>query len=480
MGLEAFGNAVRGLRRITPNTLAAACNGSAFDGLPDGATEKDLLRVLHRGGRACGLCRHEIERLAYLVGHTLDIDWQEGGRPLVWLSVDRQAEELGLSRRRINQVERDLAEKGWVSHRDAADRRRRGARDPVTGRVTEAFGVSLAPLGARFEELANAAAAAADERARCEALRREVRALRVEARRLRAALGRPDDDGEAVALTGRMSASDLVGEVERLQALRDRLKAELAGSLGDDGHGETVRGGGDAPNWEGTKRLDGRNAGPAGATSSALAGEIGGSPIPIHTDSTVSYGGNQPAGPSGKALVESPDESVETAPDTAEADEGSGRGCGEAVRHDCGVEHLQPARIVGVVSQRLQELAGDDPGWRDLVRAVLVRLGELGIRHDTWIRAVRAMGARAAAVAVAVIDGRRLEKHTFVWCPDRFLAACAGIALKGDLHLHRSIWGLETRRQFREAWFVWDDVPAPVQGRLLRGESRRRVMADPS
>ncbi len=695
-------NAIRGVRRATPNTVAAACAGAGFDGLPDGSTRSDLLRVLHRGGMACGLLRHEIARLAYLVGHTLEIDWQEGGRPLVWVPVGRQAEELGLSRRRIAQVERDLAEKGWISHRDAVDRGRRGCRDPVTGHVKQAFGVDLAPLGVRFTELAAAADAAAALRERRETLRSELLALRMEIRCLQAALGRKGEgDGEPVVAPRLMTAEEMAGAVERLRDRRDRLRAEVAGPPDDGGGGGDQGGGVEHPGVDESATAEGegdsgggvppescrgeaarhrRNRAAAGeepvagggALRAAPGGEAAASPILIQIQDSVNFVGNRPESSTGAAAARASAVPVDVTADTARADDGPGWGAGPGPRHDrdaerllaleagdpawrdlmdsgalrrlrlgirpdtwvraveamgaraaavtvavidmrrregvfagspdyvltvcgaravqdhgggdadwravartaivciedlwecaagageeapgrddaagprrdgrverrrpgrgagggspplaargggrrcrdavgdsavratgrvipdagsgegpatgagsgpihdCGVEHLQPGRVASVGSQRLQELAGGDPGWRDLVQAATVRRGDLGIHHDTWRTAVRVMGARAAAVTVAVIDGRRLDRGTFVWCPDRFLAACGARAGRGELHLHRSVWGLETAQRFREAWNVWDEVSEAVQGRLLRGESRQRIMAAPA
>lgn len=474
MAYEVVLQSIRGVRLATPNTQAAALAGAGFDGLPDGAARKELLSLLRRGGLACGLKRHEIERLAYLVHWTLDIDWEAGSRPVVWVSVERQARELGLSRRRISQVEKELAEKGWICHRDAPDRGRSGWRDPVTGHVRQAFGVDLSPLGARVGELAAAAAAAAKDHERRVPLVRELQALRVDVRVLLTALGKANEFDTASAPPRRMETDEVAMEVECLRDWRGRLRAELAGSAERGGYHATGADDGEDDSCSGGSEGDG------GLQPADLRGEAGVTPIQLHAESTVSFGGNRPPRPAAKAPPRSPLRAIRTTPETAAADRGPGRGAGETPRHGCGVEHLQPGRVAAAGSQRLRDLAGRDPGWRDLVAAVLVRLGELGIRRDTWLRAVRAMGDRAAAVAVAVIDGRRLETGTFVWCPDRFLAGCANIALRGELHLHRSVWGLETRRQFREAWFVWDGVPAEIQDRLLSGESRRRIMAVPS
>ena len=158
--MSAHDKHVRGLRRLTPKAVANRLAAGNFDGLPPGVTRDDLVRAIDEGGLWCGLSRPQVRRLVYLVRHTEEIDWQDGdAMPVVWVSVARMAFDLDVSRRQIAKVERQLAETGWVSHRDAPDRRRWGERDPVTGRIVKAFGVELGALGQRYGELAAAATA---------------------------------------------------------------------------------------------------------------------------------------------------------------------------------------------------------------------------------------------------------------------------------------------------------------------------------
>ena len=223
----------RGERAISPATMANRRRAARFDGLPAGVGKRDLLDAIRDGGRECGLSRTEMHRLVYLVEKTEEIDWRgEASLPVVWTSVSRMAFELGVGRGRINAVERSLADKGWIVHRDTGERRRWGERDPETGRVTEAYGVDLRMLGSRYEELGAAAVAKEDAWRMRESVRAEASSLHNEVRQLAAALGRESGLGRRAGDTAR-ALEDLIAERDRLQVRRDALAAELLGH-GDD------------------------------------------------------------------------------------------------------------------------------------------------------------------------------------------------------------------------------------------------------
>ncbi len=523
-----------GLRSLNPQSMASRLTGNAFEGLPAGVTRSDLMWSLERGGSACGLSPAEVRRLLYLVRHTAEIDWQgDEAMPVVWVSVTRMASDLGVSRQRIAAVERRLAETGWLSHRDAPDRRRRGMRDPLTGRIVggKAWGVELGALGARYGELAAAAGQRdADWAARCD-LRRSSAALRCEIRRLHAALGGGvvAGDSPAEALPEGAPPAALGDENVALQALRDRLAERLAApaahALADDG---VIDAGGDLvtdpadpdaadqdaappalPAGDGEAEQDGWRAAdesacnavppdrspaaPAPAVGGEPAGSLRGTqgfpsgkqnipPILIQRESTEKPSGNRP----GDEIVDAGNGAAgaqAAEPCRAAGDDGPGRGEWRAADDpaDCGVRWLTPDRVAAVASPRFRELqahgaAGEgglggemNAGWLAVLAAADVRRCELGIHDGAWRAVVRALGWAGAAVLVAVIDGRCQERASFVWSPPAFAVACGKRGVTGDLHLHRSVWGLETRRRVRRARPVGEGVdPA----RLARGIRR--------
>ena len=439
-----------GLRSLTPQSMGSRVAAAGFDGLPPGVSRSDLMQAIKLGGPGCGLTSAQVERLVYLVRHTFEIDWQDtGAMPVVWVSVAKMAFDFRVSRQRIAQVERQLAETGWVSHRDSGSRRRWGERDPETGRIVDAFGVELGALGARYGELAAAAVRHDAEWAAVRALRASSSSLRCDIRRIHAALADRVEPGDAPAEPLAASASLEAHEEENaaLQALRDRL----AGRLDALGPPRLVT---DAGEGEGFP-----------------SGQAHFPPILIQTEQVTNVG-NRPVG----------DVESDAASGSASAARAGGAGDarpGGAERRrlgdpgDCGVRWLTPDRVAAISSRNFQRYlpatGTDGLGWIDVLAAADTRRRELGIHDGAWRAAGRALGWAGAAVLVAVIDGRSEEQVSFVRNPAGFAIACARLAGAGKLHLHKSVWGLETDQRYREARPMGDGVPL---GRLARGIRR--------
>ena len=430
---------VRGLRSLTPQSAASGLAARAFDGLPPGVTRSDVMRALQAGGPRCGLTGVQVKRLVYLVQYTAEIDWQgKDAKPVVWVSVGRMADELGVSRQRIAAVERQLAEAGWVSHRDAADRRRRGERDPETGRIVNlrTFGIELGALGARYGELEAAARRhGGDWPARRDA-RRSSSALRGEIRRLHAALEDEVMPGEAppAGLPAGAPLEDLEDENAELRALRARLADRLAAL---------------APS---RPVVDESPCEAAGGETQRLPSGNGNTPsILIHTESREPKGNRHPRS------ADRADPADEVPTDDPPCPTGDNASGGKQIdpNVDFGVQHVSPARVAAAASGRWRELSGDDPGRRDNMWAADVLRLEHGIHDKAWNLAVRVLGVPATVVLVAIIDGRCQDRATLVRNPSGFVVGCVKRAEAGGLHLHRSIWGLERQRRWREAWWPY-------------------------
>ncbi len=161
-----------------------------------------------------------------------------------------------------------------------------------------------------------------------------------------------------------------------------------------------------------------------------------------------------------EAVVHSPERisqvwrGQDVGPDATGGGRTPGRGNIDPER-DFGVQHLQPGRVAAVASAAFRDLAGADPGWRDVRWACERQRLALGIHDTAWSRAVSVLGIRAAAVLVAVIDGRCRDKTSFVWNPSGFVVGCVKRAEAGGLHLHRSVWGLERTQQWRDARWAY-------------------------
>jgi replication initiation protein RepC len=169
------GSRISGARRINLTMLIARDQADGFTGLPRGTAKNfRFLAGFQEAEPYLGLPAHAFKLVSWLVKQTKSYDWEEGSRPIAWPSARRQQEFLGISETRVKALNRALFEAGIFVIRDNEQGKRYGHRDPVTDRITEAYGFDLSPLALRYEEFVRIAAEARIERNRMRDLRRRA------------------------------------------------------------------------------------------------------------------------------------------------------------------------------------------------------------------------------------------------------------------------------------------------------------------
>ena len=106
--------------RSSDANLAASMAAECFQGLPDGYSQYDLVHLVENNGKEIGVGPAAMAHYRFLVIRwTQDRDWREPGeRPVVFLRVDRTAEERSLSEARVRQLEYELNEAGLLTWPD--------------------------------------------------------------------------------------------------------------------------------------------------------------------------------------------------------------------------------------------------------------------------------------------------------------------------------------------------------------------------
>ena len=167
-------NQVIGARRMSLHMLTLIDQADRFTGLPRGTAKP--LRILGAFQEAepyLGLPAQGFKLVSWLVKQTQPQDWEEGSRPIAWLSARRQQEFLNLSPARVKALNRQLFEAGIFVIRDNEQGKRYGRRGH-DNRIIEAFGFDLSPLAQRYDEFIRLAAAAKIERDHMKDGRRRV------------------------------------------------------------------------------------------------------------------------------------------------------------------------------------------------------------------------------------------------------------------------------------------------------------------
>ncbi|MDJ0390668.1 plasmid replication protein RepC [Roseomonas sp. E05] len=157
-----------GRRRTTAAQLQATARlRGALPALDKGR----VLSAFKQAACAMGFSPAVVHMVDVLFGYSWSTDWQEGWPRLVWPSQEALVSETGLTLSGIKKRLRRLIDLGLIRAHDIGTGRRWGRRDKKTGRILQACGFDLSPIGERMLEFL---AAAAEHEAR----RQEARALR--------------------------------------------------------------------------------------------------------------------------------------------------------------------------------------------------------------------------------------------------------------------------------------------------------------
>jgi hypothetical protein len=122
---------------------------------------------------------------------------------------------------------------------------------------------------------------------------------------------------------------------------------------------------------------------------------------------------------------------------------------GKGSAHSCGLEHLTWKQIMMAASDRFMDrLVCHTAGMQrpfvagDCVRAAYDLTRSLGISHTIWAEACAVLGDKAAAVCVILIDHAMHRPDNTVRKPGAYFRAMIRKSQAGELHLHKSVFGI--------------------------------------
>jgi replication initiation protein RepC len=404
-----FARIAPGCRRLTPAHVQVQAIAERFEGLPDGVSKGQALAAFKQAARPLGLSPRLRDAIDVLFAFSQPQDWQPGTRPIVWPSNRKLETMLGLARRQVQNVISALIRANLITPVDSPTGRRWGHRDAKTGRIVEAYGFDLSPIGLRHDEfVAIAERAAAEERERAGLRRRLTIARKAIQQIAETAIEHRLTDrdwrywlAEALALVLTIRDDLLIEDLQAVVAELEQRRAEGEAAL--------------------RAAFDSQQNAPAGA--------IGCTPITTT---------NQP-----KA-----DNSATSNTDSEEWR--SGQGDSPASPNPVSSEHSQqlvsaitPKFILTVSPELKPYIFTASPSWADLVEAANGLRQQLGISRPAWIDACQAMGRYQAAAAIAVIAA----KGESIRSPGGYLRGMTDRARNGELHLSNSLWGLARRER---------------------------------
>lgn len=462
---------VAGLRPSTAAGRAALCRADAFAGLPEGIGRWRVMAAVRTAAGALDLTPMMLRLLEHYVDLTWDIDWTAGCEPVVHRPLVEIAAALGRTERQIRNVERALAERGLLAWRDSGNHHRHGRRDHRTGRLIQAYGVSLGPMGARARELIALGEAVRRDAEATRRLRIAVSALR---RQLRATI--------EAALTKGIDAPVIASASMTLQRVPTRTQAADDRATLEHRHEILV-----AAETELTAALARREAAQLRGDAAALA-EIGNHEY-IDTDSDIAINGyrrsnerNDAAQPLAMHPVEK-DTSTPAREGTSKPLAGDETGL-KHLGHEVGTVVNKRKNLVhrsfrtnlhtGVTKRPDQrhrpdtprpvslELAiacisapareafrrSGPPAWTGLTEAMRERCALLDISQQDWAEGCAVLGRTGAALCVVVIEHKlTLTDERAIRRPASYFRAMVERGRERRLHLDRSLHAIARRQR---------------------------------
>ena len=403
-----------GLRRITPPMLTAHTTADRFAGVTE-TVPGQILAAFKAAAPYLGIRPGLVHAVDWLFRFTQPQDWQPGSRPIVWPSAAVQREALGLGVSQAKTLNRALAELGLVVMRDSPNGKRYGKRGPK-GRIVEAYGFDLSPLGERREEFEAIAEAGRAEREAQQALRRRATIARKGIRQImetaaEAAISGLDwqtwqaDAARASRGLASLPSTALMAEaVATLERIQRQARDELEGALGR------------------------RQAERCGSVD------------------------NDPTGPENRPHITSTNQ-LPNPSDTVVASrkcksEPTGRTAEREARTDRGtVLKLTPEDVVRLAPRLRSYLPCPSPTWPELVDAADWLRHDLGISKPLWGEACITMGREQAAIALAIVSAKPAEH--FRTSPGGYYRGMVNKARAGELNLARTVWGIRSAGEKR-------------------------------
>lgn len=419
-------NLPSGGRRSSPKFRETLAYSEDFKGLPEHVTQFDLLKLVKRAGREIGMSDRMTQLLEYYVLFTREQDWKPGSRPIVYQSLYKTALDFGVGERQIQKLEQALFEVGALTWNDSGNHKRFGARDAETGQILYAYGVDLSPLAGLYGLLQQKLL---DKQIRDAAWMEAKRQISWHRARIRALITELSDEHQpearrsyeeiAFSIRAYMPLEELRDITRRHESLHQDIEQRLKAHQPVE---ETVN----------TPSIYTPTDASLGAhIYSTNNSQSDKSEQSSHKDISFQESVAEGSSPSSQTEAQLKTQKAEEDREIADL-----------------LAKITWKQVLNAASDRFRDhipLHTRPLEWRDLVEAAHALLPELGIHKSAWWEACQVLGRNGAAICIMIIDQKAQSPDQSVRNPGGYLREMTARAKKGELNLHRSVFGLLRR-----------------------------------
>lgn len=427
-----------GWRKPTPGLLQAEQHARAGEQLA--IPKSQAIVAAKKIAAAIGLKAQDLLLLDTFGALTQSQDWEQGRRPIVWVSNNFLLEQTGFSLPTLRRHIRRLCEAGVISMKDSPNGKRWGKRDDE-GYITEAYGFDLAPLAARTAEFEALYAHLQEERQFSASLRNTItvtrRLIRAKIEKaLESNLRGPWRDLQeefAMMLTelpGRSVATErLLNYVDTIRALKERVDIAFEAAF-DWPEESDAKSSTQEPSTVSNVVPFSKNLIPTSLENDTHI-------LTTNDLNSVTSNCYEAKNVASTPPDKQPTEQFDSAEDDLDRDSWTTQGKkGKSTEVELSTVMVACPEFATMARAML---GGYVKNWDELHRAAGMLRPSLGISEHAWNVSQKNLGPHVAAAAMALI----YEKTTAgeVASAGGYLRGMVEKALQGNLHLERSFYG---------------------------------------
>ena len=390
----------------------------------DTVNRYELLLLVKRVGKGAGFTSRMVQLLDYYINFTRDIDWEEGGQPIVYQSLSKTALDMGINERQVQNLEKALFEVGALTWKDSGNHKRFGQRCDKTGAILYAYGVDLTPLAALKEMLEDKLQQKQERDRLWMETKRQISFYRSQIRAGIAEAAEQGDDNaqdwaaayEAIATQIRthIKLDQLFALLERHKALHSMILEGLAQY--------------DIPKE--TEKAACRSA------ENCVHNKYSKNKISNKLESNITVLNSSNGSSNDDQYCENeeatePEAQTETKP--------------VDVLRSAGLQHITLKQAVSASSQRLKNYLPVEEGdltWGDFIEAAFKLKNELNISQASWGRGCEVLGTSGVALSVLLADHATQRLFNPIENANGYFCAMIERGKYGTLKLHNSIFGI--------------------------------------
>ena len=385
----------------------------------------DLLLLVKRVGKDAGFTPRMIQLLDYYINFTRDIDWEEGGQPIVYQSLSKTALDMGVNERQIQNLEKALFEIGALTWKDSGNHKRYGQRCNETGAIQFAYGVDLTPLASMKEELEDLLYQKQERDRIWMETKRQISFYRSQ---IRACIAEAVEKGDDRADEWSKSYDAIATQIRthiKLDTLLELLKMHTAlHSAVSDGLAQNDT----ETKTEETTCRSAKNYVHNKYSKNKKSNEL-------ESNKSVSISSNKSSNGGTASETQEPSEK-----ETEEVD----------VLRSAGLQHITLKHAVSAASDRFKNylpLEESDITWAEFIDAAYKLKNELNISQRSWGRGCEVLGRSGAALCVLITDQSELRLLNPTENTNAYFCAMVERAKRGELKIHNSLFGLMHKKR---------------------------------